>query len=330
MTESKRTDGGVSGVFGGVKRHSATTTATAPTEFTAPVAADATGGVTDFGMDDNDVDGCCFEAAFAHGLMCQASVGLDPSGAPTYAGGFVPPTAEVVKGWYDTYLESQGQPTTSPGSGTDITSGVQWFLDNVDDVEAVGIIAADDNGGFDPRLIREAIFDTQGGAVICWALDQRAQQEFDDDVCWGAQSANPDYEEGHATNGAVYDPSDVTVVTWARLQCTTDLVDQNCIDGLVVFVSKGLRAKLGDAYADGVIAKWGLTKKAAPVEPPAVNPPPPAPPAVESEIQKIEDDIKAWVKDAETVLEDGVKRFGPMAIAKELQTLLKDVMRLRW
>ena len=34
----------VSGVFGGIKRHSARTTATAPTVFSAPSACDTTGG----------------------------------------------------------------------------------------------------------------------------------------------------------------------------------------------------------------------------------------------------------------------------------------------
>lgn len=253
----------VSGVFGGIKRHSARTTATAPTVFSAPSACDTTGGITDFGMDGNAVEGNCFDAAIAHALMCQATEALDLAGNPTYVAGFVPYDEATVVGWYHAYETAQGWSTVPPGEGTDITSGAAWFLANVEDIEAIGVIAGGPDGEFDANVIREAIFDFQGGAIVCWALDPDAQTEFTDHVCWGVQSAKPDAQEGHATTGALYDQSGITVVTWSQLQCTTDLVDANCIDGLVVIASKWLRAKMGDSYADQVIAKWALTTKEA-------------------------------------------------------------------
>ena len=318
----------VSGVFGGVKRHSATTTATAPTTFTAPIACDPASGFNDLRMEGNDEWGNCFFVGGLNAVTLQSFSALDPNGKATYVPGFTPYADDQAVAWYKAYLESQGQPATPPGNGTDITSGTAWLLANVDDIEAVGVIAGGPNGEFDSHVVREAIWDTQGGAIVCWALDPMAQQEFEDHQCWGAQSANPDYEDGHATDGASYDQLGITVATWAQFECTTDLADANCIDGLVLIVSKGLRAKLGDSYVDQVIAKWGLTTKAATA--PANDVPAGG---VDTVLHDIEHDVEvAWdhvehfIKPLQKIIEEAVQREGVDAVMQVL-TLIRRSLR---
>lgn len=237
----------------GVKRHlpfDPTFAATAP-ELSPPASFDATHGLTDWGMDGNDQWGNCFWAAIAHAQICQALTGLNADGTPSYVDGFTPAQATDVVGWYRKYLAAQGEPTDPPGTGTGISDGAHFAL-ALGLVEAIGVIP----GPLTPDLVHQAIADFHGGVVLCLALDPLAQDEFQRGLPWGTESANPDYQEGHAVTGVAYGPEGDKVVTWAKVQGTTIPFDNNCVDGLVVLVTPYLKESGVDS--DALIAKWDL------------------------------------------------------------------------
>lgn len=237
----------------GVKRHlpfDPTFAATAPV-LSPPASFDATHGLTDWGMDGNDRWGNCFWAAVAHAQICQALTGLNADGTPSYVDGFAPAQSTDVVGWYRKYLASQGEPTDPPGTGTGISDGAHFALSQ-GLLEAVGVIP----GPLTTDLVHQAIADFHGGTILCLALDPMAQDEFRNGVAWGTESANPDYEEGHAVTGVAFDTSGDRVITWGRVQGTTIPFDNNCVDGLVVLVTPYLKESGVDT--DALIAKWGL------------------------------------------------------------------------
>jgi hypothetical protein len=223
----------IAGLFG-IKRHLALAEelrAQGPRAVNPPISFDATRGITNWGMEGNDVYGNCFWAALYHALWAQT--GVQPTGDPV--------------AWYQTYLASQGEPTSAPGDGTDPSSGSQSIL-NQGLAQAVGVI----QGPVSPALTHQAIVDFHGGVIVCLALDPDAQQEFAAHLPWGAESANPDVMDGHAVTGVAYTLSGDVFVTWGALQSSTIRFDDNCIDGLVLILAHG-----GDS---ALIAKWGLVE----------------------------------------------------------------------
>lgn len=227
--------------------------ATTPLTFDAPADFDATLGLKKFGMQGNAEYGNCFWAALVHSTMLQALTGFD--GGPIYAKGFKAPASDAGVKWYEVYERSQGQSTAPPGNGTGIFTGVASIAK-----QGLALWAGVVKGPFTPALIRQAIYDFDGGAIFCLALDPKAQQEFNDHEPWGTLSTNPDVQDGHAVPGGSYSPNGVTFVTWAALEPSTDEFDLNCIDGLVLVITHGFILKHGAQAAQALASKWGLTE----------------------------------------------------------------------
>ena len=227
--------------------------ATTPSDLDPPPSFDATLGMTKYGMQGNAVYGNCWWAALAHVQMVQALIGSE-EGHPVYVKGFKSPASDAGVEWYKVYERSQGQSTTPPGNGTGIFTGVASIAE-----QKLALAAGIVRGPFTPALIRQAIYDFDGGVTFCLALDPDAQQEFNDHVPWGTDSTNPDAEDGHAVAGAAFTPNGVTFVTWAALEGSTDQFDLNCIDGLVLLITHGYLLKHGATQAESLATKWGLT-----------------------------------------------------------------------
>ena len=228
--------------------------AQAPAAIDPPASFDATFGLTQYGMQENDRLSNCFWAWVAHAQMVQALTGLNDRQQPVYVDGFIPPGPDAAGGWYDTYLLSIGQPTTPPGNGTDIYGGAASILSQ-GLAAYVGVLG----GPFTPALLRQAIVDFDGGVGFCLALDPDAQKEFDDHVPWGTDSTTPDAEEGHCVDGCAYSAEGIVFITWGELEMSTDQFDLNCIDGLVFIITQGFITKNGQSAADALATNWGLT-----------------------------------------------------------------------
>ena len=243
----------LAGRFGVIRGEAANEwVAAAPTTLDPPDAYDSTFGLKRFGMQGNAQYGNCFWAALVHAMMLQALLSFDAK--PVYAKGFKAPASDAGVKWYEAYERENGQSTQPPGDGTGIFTGVASIAK-----QKLALSAGVVQGPFTPELIRQAIYDFDGGALFCLALDPKAQQEFNDHEPWGTLSTNPDAQDGHAVAGAAYSPSGLTFVTWAALEGSTDAFDLNCIDGLVLVITHGYVLKHGVEAAQALESKWGLT-----------------------------------------------------------------------
>lgn len=254
------------GVYG-VRRHEAPTNlaATTPATIEIPEEFDSSLGLDITSMFGNNDYGDCFWAMVANALIFQALVDLNDREQPEFVEGFTPPTNEEPVGWYATYLKAQGTPLEGPpGAGTGIYSGAQSILDQGLALY-VGVLGPTVPGGedgsytYDPQVIRQAIYEFDGGAGFCLALDPKAMQEFARHVPWGTESTKPDAEMGHAVDGSAYAAAGLTFWTWAHPQMSTDAFDTNCIDGLVLMITEGYVTKNGEDAALALAARWGLT-----------------------------------------------------------------------
>lgn len=269
MTEDLRT----AGVYG-VRRHEEPTdlTAIVPEDLGIPEEYDGSQGLDRTLMFGNGKYGNCFWAMVANASIFQALTGLNDRQQPVFVEGFTPPTNEEPVGWYKTYLAAQGTPLTGPpGPGTGIYSGAQSILDQglAEYVAVLGptVRNADGSYSYDPAVVRQAIFEFSGGAGFCLALDPKAMQEFARHEPWGTESTKPDAEMGHAVDGNSYAPTGVVFWTWTEPEMSTDQFDLNCIDGIVLFITKGYVAKIGDQAAVSLAARWGMTKAASAEQP---------------------------------------------------------------
>lgn len=233
--------------------------ATAPVTLNAPPSYDATCGLWLWGMQGNDTLSNCFWAAVAHSKMLHAlTASTDKGEKPVYIPGFIPPSAHAGKNWYDRYLIANGQPTTPPGPGTGIYSGAQSMLTQHLALY-VAVLGPTDGSQYDPAVIRQVIFDFQGGAIFCLALDPDAREEFAKRVPWGTESTQPDAALGHAVSGAAYTPQGLTFITWGRPQLSTDQFDTDCIDGIVLMITKSFATRNGEDTVQRLVSEYSLT-----------------------------------------------------------------------
>jgi len=243
----------------GVKRHEPLDpnyAATAPTELTALAEWSATKGRTAFPTWGNLTWPNCFWAMLGNMTLLQAQVSQEK-----YVEGFTPPPSADGIEWYKVYCVANGQPPTIDSQGTGIYSGAASILAQKL-ARYVGVLGPP----YSVALIREALWDFDGGCGFCLALDPDADQEFDEHLPWGADSTQPDAADGHAVAGCFYDPTNTGCVTWGVApQLMTAAFDTNCVDGLVLVITEGFITKFGEARAAQLASKWGLTKEDSPV-----------------------------------------------------------------
>jgi hypothetical protein len=272
----------LAGLFGVIRHQEvdAGVAAIIPPNLAPPATFDSTFSLSQFGMQGNDQLPNCFWAALAHAMMLQALTGLNDRQQPVYVDGFTPLTDDAAVTWYRAYQASKGEPTDVPGSGTGVYDGAASIAAQglAAYVGVLGYTTTDaaGNPAYDATTIRQAIVDFDGGAIFCLALDTKAMQEFTDHVPWGTESTNPDAQEGHAVTGPAYSENGIVFITWAELEMSTDQFDTNCIDGLVLVITKGFVLKNGADAAAALAAKWGLTPVVTPAAPTADEVPPTA------------------------------------------------------
>ena len=217
-----------------------------------PATYSAAKGRTTFPWWLNNSLGCCAETALAVALTNQATVSVTDN-VPTYVEGFAEVTDADVSKWYHAIAKEEGEPfTTGEGPGTSPYALMQYVLQEKL-VLACGVL-----GAVSADVIAQAIYDTDGGAIVTWALDRDFDQEFDDHKCWGAMSHTPDAQDGHATDGLGWGEGFTPLVdTWTRIQCTTEKFVADCQDGLILILTKPWVEQGGDL--DAIVSKWGLT-----------------------------------------------------------------------
>ncbi|HWD97368.1 MAG TPA: hypothetical protein VG246_13185 [Acidimicrobiales bacterium] len=323
---------GLRGVIRHAPKDEAVAAAYPPADPDLPDTYDATHGEKVYGMQGNDKWPNCFWAAVAHATTVQALTGLDDKGHPTFVEGAVIPHPDEAVEWYKVYCEANGQPPTPLSDGTSPYAGAKSILAQ-GLAEYVGVLGPEDrdaegNSVFDASIIEQAIYDTQGGVIICLALDPDAEKEFDDHVPWGTQSSSPDAEDGHAVTGVAYDPTNKECITWAQLQLMTNEFDINCIDGLVLVLTKHFQ---GDDAA--VAAKWGLTSAAtlaasAPDQAPPVTTPtndtPVAPKGPEDLLAR----ARGIEADLRHLVEMAVKRLPEEDIIKAMEQMIEFYVKI--
>lgn len=288
-----------------------------------PSTFDATKGRGTYPMLGNDEFGNCGEVSLAVALMNQATLSVDDKQEPIYVAGFTEPDQATVVEWYHDIAAAEGQPfTTGEGPGTSLYTLAKYALQKGLAL-AVGVL-----GPVAPEVIAQAIYDTKGGAIVTWALDDDCFQEFGAHECWGTMSVKPDAQEGHATDGLGWAPGFAPIVdTWTRPQCTTEAFTTNCQDGLMLVFTQAWVEQGGDL--DAMVAKWGLTTAAS------------GSIVTESEgfVQHIEDDVKSFIdegeaearrleKDLHRVLGMAIERVGTNVVATELQRLVTEYLHV--
>jgi hypothetical protein len=252
---------------------------------TLPATFDATKGRGLYPMLDNDTLGNCAEVALAVAMMNQAMTGLNDRNQPVYVAGFTEPDAPTVDGWYHDIATAEGEGfTTGEGPGTSPYALASYALSSGLAL-AVGVL-----GPVSPDVIAQAIFDTSGGAIVTWALDDDCFQEFDAKECWGTMSVKPDAQEGHATDGLGWGSDFAPLVdTWTRIQCTTPAFTTACQDGLILVLTKGWVDQGGDL--DAMVSKWGLS--IAEMKPSADT----TPVTWLGNLERRIEDLEAWIKE---------------------------------
>lgn len=218
-----------------------------------PATWSATKGRTTFPWWLNQTLGCCAETATAVAFTNQATTELDTAGGAIYTAGFKEITNDDVSKWYHEIADLEGEPfTTGEGPGTSPYALREYLLEKklVVACGVLGPVAAD--------VIAQAIYDTDGGAIVTWALDDDCFQEFDAHECWGTMSVKPDAQDGHATDGLGWSTGFTPLVdTWTEIQCTTPQFVAACQDGLILVLTKPWVEQGGDL--DTIVSKWGLT-----------------------------------------------------------------------
>ena len=228
--------------------------AMAPVACTAPSTADFTFGRKTYGMQGNDKWSNCWWAGLVHVSTVQATVSFDEH--PTFVSGYTPLGPNTGQEWYNRFQVSLGQKVEAPGQGTDPSQGIAFALQEKL-IYAGGVVGQP----LTLETVAEAIYDFQGGVIYCLALDDDAEQEFDDQEPWGTESSVPDDNDGHATTGVIYDLTSTvptTCITWAALEGMTGPFDANCIEGFCPVITQGFILKNGQAQADALVAKWQL------------------------------------------------------------------------
>lgn len=263
-----------SGIYG-IRRGETPTelAATVPLDTGIPESFDGSQGLDKtFGFGNLQFSNC-FWAMVANVSIFQALTGVNDRQQPVFVDGFTPPTQHEPVVWWERYLAAQGTPFTGkpPGPGTGLYSGAQSVLDQglAEYAAVLGptIRDADGNYSYDPQVVRQAIYEFSGGAGFCLALDPKAMQEFARHEPWGTLSTKPDAELGHAVDGVAYSPSGVVFWTWSEPEMSTDQFDLNCIDGIILLITKGYVTKIGEQAAVSLAARWGMTKAASVEQP---------------------------------------------------------------
>lgn len=189
---------------------------------------DGTGGITNWGMDGNDVWGDCGAAATDHYDMAKlAKVSLlNTLGNPKYQGTL--PT-------YWAYGLAQGELGTAPNPPDEPDQGVDnatWFgwLFEQKIIEGYAEVPLPYLNYYAPMF---------GGAVVGQALPNSAIQDFEASppVPWGQANENPNPDEGHDTLYiAFHDDGSGEMVTWGGLQpITNNYINRFATDAWVTF-----------------------------------------------------------------------------------------------
>jgi hypothetical protein len=275
-----------------------------------PASGDVTNGLPEanLGMLGNDTEGDCVQAATFHLLDMKAWE------TGEYEPGYVTPTDSTALEDYWAYQIANGAPGPEPDNGSDFSTWLAWALQQ-------GIIEwygeVDD---LTPDALYTAAGDF-GGVLLGLSLPDDAIQEFDAGQPWDT-SQPCDANEGHAVVLAKWDPSGITIVTWAKYWPTTVPFDQACITDAWVVGSKedaeraGYNAAAWEAAlalvknTGGTIPAGGAPPAPAPAPAPSPVPPdPPGPVPVTpppnnpgiwrewiSEAREALDEIEAWVE----------------------------------
>ena len=266
---------------------------------------DATNGLTDWGMDENDAYGDCGAAATDHAMMAQTgSYGqYGQLGMPQFAG---------TLATYCAYGKAMGEAPNHadcPDDGVDNASWLGFLFSHgiITGYAEVPLSQIDHYG---------ALFK---GCILGVVIDgQQAIHDFESHVPWGAM---PNARDGHD----VLYVATGKVVTWGGLEALgpdfagmqdawviLDPDDPN-VDG------PALRAAL--AAVHGTIAPAGPTGPTGGAPRPAINAP--------GLIHDVEADVERVIHPLEQVIEDAVKKEGVNTVLKVLTTIVRDLTHAR-
>lgn len=295
---------------------------------TLPTTYDTTHGRNLYPILDNDESGNCGEVSLAVATMNQACTGLNDRQQPVYVDGYTEPDDAVVDGWYHDIATMEGEPfTTGEGPGTSPYALAKYALQkNI--VLAAGVL-----GTVAPEVIAQATYDTKGGAIVTWALDDDCFQEFDAHECWGTMSVKPDANDGHATCGLAWGDGFAPIVdTWTKPQCTTVPFTQACQDGLILVLTQAWVDQGGNL--DAMVEKWGLTTAAEMQAPtPSVDTKPDIFERIAEDVEQaaakvggVGEHVEQFIRDE---VERAVKSAVPNILEQEFERLASQYFRSR-
>ena len=179
--------------------------------------SDATHGITQWGMDNNDTVGCCGFAADDHSNIAK-------TGNAALAGTFGSPKFATLLDAYYAYGIAQGEPPPTPDQGVDNASMFAWLYEQ-DLIYGYGEVPLDSLDYF---------VNLANGVIAGVVIDgDQASQDFDQGIAWGAF---PGAQDGHDVLIAKTDGQGAgTLVTWGGLQVFTPEFRGQIQDAWVIF-----------------------------------------------------------------------------------------------
>lgn len=220
-----------------------------------PDSANVTGGIRNFGVLGNDVDGDCVVAAVEHIVMCKSVQKASKWKHVLYRLGFKPPSTKFTLALYAKYLLTLSE-KPGPETGVDPGSFFAWLLAQ-EMITSWGIVT--------PDQCDQAIIDYRGVlAAICLTTDN--YENVGPKGIWEVGPNNqPNPQLGHGIALVEFTQTLYTCVTWGYLQRMTvaclDISSGPNFGGLFVFTTTEDEDRLGhDAYVSLVAATNALPK----------------------------------------------------------------------
>jgi hypothetical protein len=197
---------------------------------TLPATADVRGGIRNWGMLGNDVNGDCVCAATEHLEMVHNLATTSSWKKLLYRLGFKPPSTKFTLELYTEFLATLGE--KPPETGINPEQWFPWLLTK-------GIITEWQAVALDAPSVQQALIDWKGCLIALMLTDHAYQYTFTKEPWEMLPGDVPDPKNGHAVALVSYNQTDYGVVTWGRMKSMTNefaaAYPAGCVYGCWVF-----------------------------------------------------------------------------------------------